>query len=140
MAEKDATKNDILELAPETRLPEEEPADGGFLRKLKRGLFMTHTELLDKVGAALRGKTELDPATLDYLEEILIGADLGVETALDLVERVRKNALKEQVSSPERLRKLLSDEIAELLRDTPVPRRPGRGPVVSRVVGVNGVG
>ena len=140
MAETDDKKNDILELAPETRLPEEEPEEQGFFRKLKRGLFMTHTEIIEKVGAAMQGKTALDPATFDYLEEILIGSDLGVETSLDLVERVRKNALKEQVGSSQRLRKLLADEIADLLRETPRPRLLGRGPVLTLVVGVNGVG
>ncbi len=140
MAETDDKKNDILELAPETRLPEEEPEEGGFLKKLKRGLFMTHTEIIEKMSSAMQGKTALDPATFDYLEEILIGSDLGVETSLDLVERVRKNALREQVSSSQRLRKLLADEIADLLRESPVPRRLGRGPVLTLVVGVNGVG
>src|SRR6185436_7446214 len=139
MAENDP-KNDILELAPETRLPEEETDQGGFLGKLKRGLFMTHTEIIEKMSSAMQGKVTLDERTFEYLEEVLISADLGVETSLDLVERVRKNALQEQVGSTQRLRKLLSDEIAEILRDAPVPRRFGRGPLLTLVVGVNGVG
>jgi len=141
MAEKDSKKNDVLELAPETRAPEEAPAEpGGFLKKLKRGLFMTHTEILEKMSSAMQGKVTLDERTFEYLEEVLISADLGVETSLALVERVRKNALKEQVGSTERLRKLLADEIAEILRDAPVPRRFGKGPLLTLVVGVNGVG
>ncbi|HKH49248.1 MAG TPA: signal recognition particle-docking protein FtsY [Thermoanaerobaculia bacterium] len=139
MAENDP-KNDILELAPETRLPEEETEQGGFLKKLKRGLFMTHTEIIEKMSSAMQGKVTLDERTFEYLEEVLISADLGVETSLDLVERLRTNALKEQVESTQRLRKILSDEIAEILRDAPVPRRFGRGPLLTLVVGVNGVG
>ena len=139
MAENDP-KNDILELAPETRPLEDETAQGGFLTKLKRGLFMTHTEIIEKMSSAMQGKVTLDERTFEYLEEVLISADLGVETSLALVERVRKNALKEQVGSTQRLRKLLSDEIAEILRDAPVPRRFGRGPLLTLVVGVNGVG
>jgi fused signal recognition particle receptor len=139
MAENDP-KNDILELAPETRPLEEETEQAGFFSKLKRGLFMTHTEIIDKMSSAMQGKVALDERTFEYLEEVLISADLGVETSLDLVERVRKNALKEQVGSTQRLRKLLSDEIAEILRDAPVPRRFGRGPLLTLVVGVNGVG
>jgi fused signal recognition particle receptor len=139
MAENDP-KNDILELAPETRLPEDEPEQGGFLKKLKRGLFMTHTEIIEKMSSAMQGKVTLDESTFEFLEEVLISADLGVDTSLDLVERLRKNALQEQVGSTQRLRKILSDEIAEILRDAPVPRRFGRGPLLTLVVGVNGVG
>jgi len=139
MADNDP-KNDILELAPETRLPEEETEQGGFLKKLKRGLFMTHTEIIEKMSSAMQGKVTLDERTFEYLEEVLISADLGVDTSLDLVERLRKNALREQVESTQRLRKILSDEIAEILRDAPVPRRFGRGPLLTLVVGVNGVG
>jgi len=133
-------KNDVLELAPEARLPEEDEAQAGFWNKLRRGLFMSHTEILEKMSSAMEGKVTLDAATLEYLEEILIGADLGVDTALALVDRVKKNATREQAASPQKLRKLLADEVAELLRAMPVPRRFGRGPVLTLVVGVNGVG
>jgi fused signal recognition particle receptor len=88
----------------------------------------------------VKGETVLDEATLEYLEEVLIGADMGVETSLDLVEKVRRNALKEQTTSASRLRKILSDEISDLLFETPRPRLLGRGPVLTLVVGVNGVG
>jgi fused signal recognition particle receptor len=134
----DPKQEDILELAPEVRLPEPEKAN--IWGKLKRGLFMTHTEIVEKVSAAVEGKVTLDETTLEYLEEALISADLGVDTALDLVQRVKKNATRDQASSPERLRKLLADEMAGLLHDVPPPRRPGPGPLVTLVVGVNGVG
>jgi fused signal recognition particle receptor len=138
MAE-DPKKHDILELAPETQAPQEEE-QAGFWGKLKRGLFMTHTEIIDKMSSAVKGETALDESTLEYLEEVLIGADMGVETSLDLVEKVRRNALKEQTTSATRLRKILSDEIADLLFETPRPRLLGKGPVLTLVVGVNGVG
>ena len=134
----DTKNNDILELAPETRLPEEE--EKSFWKKLQRGLLMTHTEIIDKVSDAMSGKVNLDDRTVEYLEETLIGADLGVETSLELVERVKKNALREQTTSAARLRKLLSDEVADLLAEMPRPRPFGRGPMLTLVVGVNGVG
>ena len=132
-------KSDILELAPETQAPQEEEQKN-FWGKLKRGLFMTHTEIIEKVSAAVKDETALDESTLEYLEEVLIGADMGVETSLDLVALVRKNALKEQTTSATRLRKILSDEIADLLFQAPKPRLLGKGPVLTLVVGVNGVG
>ena len=142
-------KREALQIAPEARLAEE-PERGGLWQKLRRGLTMTHTELVDKMSAAFQGRVTLDDATLEYLEEILISADLGVDTSLALVERVRANATRDQASSPARLRKLLADEMAGLLEElprTPAPRLPrpaapgamGR-PRLTLVVGVNGVG
>ncbi|HEY2740381.1 MAG TPA: signal recognition particle-docking protein FtsY, partial [Thermoanaerobaculia bacterium] len=138
--EKTDKKTDILELAPETRPPVEDEAQKGFLAKLKRGLFMTHSEIIDKMSSAMEGKVTLDDRTLEYLEEILISADLGVETSLALVERVKRNATREQAASAQRLRTLLSDEITELLRDAPKPRVFSRGPLLTLMIGVNGVG
>jgi fused signal recognition particle receptor len=120
----DEKKTDILELAPEPRLAEE-PEEQRFWQKLKRGLTMTHSELLDKMSAAFEGRVTLDDATLEYLEEILISADLGVDTSLALVERVKSNATREQASSPARLRKLLADEMAGLLEELPRPAQRG---------------
>jgi fused signal recognition particle receptor len=135
---KDKPPRDLLELAPETTLPEPERAS--FLGKLKRGLYMTQAELVEKMSAAVSGAVTLDERTLEYLEEVLIGADLGVDTALELVERVKRNATRDQAADPSRLRRLLADEMAELLEKAPPPRRFGRGPLVTLVVGVNGVG
>ncbi len=150
----DAQQGEVLQIAPEARLPEE-PEEGGLWQKLRRGLTMTHTELIDKMSAAFQGRVTLDDATLEYLEEILIAADLGVDTSLALVERVRKNATRDQAASPARLRKLLADEMAGLLEEMPragsplgrpsPPKAAGcpgghRPPQLTLVVGVNGVG
>jgi len=145
----DEAGHDLLELAPEARFPEE-PERSGFWRQLRRGLTMTHTELLDKMSAAFAGRVSLDEATLEYLEEILISSDLGVETSLALVERVKRNATRDQALSPARLRKLLADEVAGLLEELPVGNRPPAprpggaagvgGPRLTLVVGVNGAG
>jgi fused signal recognition particle receptor len=148
------TEAGILELAPETRLPED-AEERGIWQKLKRGLTMSHTELIARMGAGLQGRADLDATTLEYLEEALIAADLGVDTSLALVERVKKNATREQAASPARLRKLLADEMAGLLEEAPgaaaraAAQRAGGpapgsgrrgGPTLTLVVGVNGVG
>ena len=57
---------------------------GTFLGKLKRGLFMTHTEFLEKAGETFRREGPVATANLDRLEEALIAADAGVELSLSL--------------------------------------------------------
>jgi fused signal recognition particle receptor len=130
-----------LELAAESRLlSEPEPPRGGLWQKLRRGLAMTHTEILEKLSGAVRGRAHLDEETLEHLEEVLIGADLGVETALELVERVRRDLKRHEASDLLRVREALVDEMAVLLLDAPRPRPRSGAPLVTLVVGVNGVG
>lgn len=128
-----------LELAPEARLPEQEKKKG-FWKKLKRGLLMTHTEIIDRMEAAIDGRAVLDDTTLEYLEESLIAADLGVETALELVEGVKAKVQSDDVKDITRLQNLMADEVADLLADAPRPEILGDKPVVTLMVGVNGVG
>jgi fused signal recognition particle receptor len=112
----------------------------GLWRKLKKGLFMTHTELLERFDAALAGRVVLDEESLEELEEILIGADLGVETSLALVEGIRGDMRRDEAVDPLRLRQRLADEIAVLLEDTVMAPAAGEERTVTLLVGVNGVG
>jgi fused signal recognition particle receptor len=129
---------DHLELAPEAKIPEAQ--SGGFWQKLKRGLLMTHTEMLERLDAAVDGRGTIDAGTLDTLEEALITADLGVETATELVDRLRADVKSGQAKDVTRLRERLVDEISILLLDAPAPPKIVPGPRVTLVVGVNGVG
>jgi fused signal recognition particle receptor len=133
-------QEDVLEIAPVRRFPDEQPK-AGFWGKMKRGLLMTHTEIIDKMNAALEGRATLDEETLEFLEEALISADLGVETSLELVDGVRRDVRPRETADVFKLRERLVDEMAILLLDAPQPpRRQTEGPRITLVVGVNGVG
>lgn len=111
----------------------------GFWGKLKRGLTMTHTEIFEHIGAAVDGRDVIDETTLEELEESLIAADLGVQTALDIVESVGDRVKRGQGKDIVKLRELLVDEVSILLLDAPrMPPIPT--PCVTLLVGVNGVG
>jgi fused signal recognition particle receptor len=127
-----------LDVSLDAGAPTPEPKRG-FWSKLKRGLGMTHTELLERIGAAVSGRDVLDERTLEELEESLIAADLGVTTSLELVQGLRDRVLSGQGRDLVKLREMLVDEIAVLLLDAPRPPRLQR-PRVTLVVGVNGVG
>jgi fused signal recognition particle receptor len=133
-----AERRDTLDLAPETAAPE--PERKSFLQKLKRGLFMTHTELIEKLDDAMKGKASVSPEMLEHLEEVLISADLGVSASLELVDRLRGEMDKSEATDAAALRDRLVDEATLLLLRGSRPPEAPRGPRVTLVVGVNGVG
>ncbi|KAA0253569.1 signal recognition particle-docking protein FtsY [Acidobacteria bacterium ACD] len=120
----------------------EAPAKKGFLQRLKRGLFMTHTELIARVGDAVKATVKPDPAALEALEEALIAGDVGPATAAELVAAVQAEAGRKGAADPETVRRVLRSEIERRLTvdSGPAVRPPGGLPEVVLVVGVNGTG
>ena len=86
-----------------TDAPESAPRKG-FWQKLKRGLNMTHTEIFERLEAAAEGRGVIDEETLESLEESLIGADLGVETSLELVEGIKERVRRGEAGDIVKLR------------------------------------
>ena len=114
-----------------------------FLGKLKRGLFMTHTEFLEKAGEALRRTGPVEPADLDRLEEALIASDAGVELSLRLVEKLRNEVRSGRITTAEDLRPAVRQELLALLRnaeEAQSPSEPPSRPRITLLVGVNGTG
>ncbi len=112
------------------------------MARLKRGLFMTHTELVARVGDAIRARFSPDPKALEALEEALLAADVGPATAAELVEAVRVEAGRRDAAEPDVVRRVLKAEIERRLTvdgaavGTPEPGQPR----VVLMVGVNGTG
>jgi fused signal recognition particle receptor len=102
--------------------------------------MMTHVELARSLEGVLSGRDRLDSQALEQLEESLIGADLGVEASLELVERLRLDLDSNGVLDRWKIRERLVDEISLLLMDAPRPEAWDVSPSVTLVVGVNGVG
>jgi len=119
-------------------VPEDRGRSSVFAR-LKRGLFMTHTELLAKVGSAVRATFEPDPAALDALEEGLLAADVGPSTAAELVAAVKVEAGRRDAAEQDVVRRVLKVEIARRL-SVPGPDVERGSPHVILMVGVNGSG
>ncbi len=130
--------DEVLDLEPE-REPSA-PEKSGFWKKLKKGLLMTHTEVLDRLDAAVSGRGVIDEETLEFLEETLIATDVGVEASLEMVEAIKDRAKEHEATDVIKLRQMLADEMAVLLLDAPQPQSVEDGPLVTLLVGVNGVG
>jgi fused signal recognition particle receptor len=116
---------------------EKESLDQG-LEKTKQGFF-------ERISKVIIGKTTVDDALLDELEEALIGADVGVDTTISLIERIQERVKKEKYVSTSELNKILHDEIVSLLVDAPSDQMGFQPPSIKKpyvilVVGVNGVG
>ncbi len=112
----------------------------GFFSRIKRGLFMTHTEILEKIEGAVKEKLGYDESVLETLEEALIAADVGAETAGTLVAGVAARARRYRPQDLPKLRVLLKEEIDGLLATAPRERVAGGRPEVVFIVGVNGTG
>jgi fused signal recognition particle receptor len=113
---------------------------------LDQGLQKTKESFLSKITKAVAGKTRIDEEVLDNLEEALIGADVGVETTLQIINRIEKSAKENKYLNVTELNALLQKEIAAVLVDAPDSSfegfnpPEGKKPYVILVVGVNGVG
>ncbi|MBK9966095.1 MAG: signal recognition particle receptor subunit alpha [Holophagales bacterium] len=85
------------------------------MARLKRGLLMTHTELIARVGDAIKVRFSPDPKALDALEEALIAADVGPVTAAELVSAVRTEAGRRDAGESDVVRRVLKAEIERRL-------------------------
>jgi fused signal recognition particle receptor len=117
-----------------------ERKSGGWFQRLKQGLQRSSSQLSGGI-ADLFTKRKLDAATLDQLEELLIGADLGVSLAGEVTATLRRNRFDQEVT-PEEIRTTLAGEIAKRLTPVarPLPLDGAARPLVVLVVGVNGSG
>ncbi len=121
--------------------PPEKAASRGFFAKVRRGLFMTHTEILEKLGTAVKQGLGIDESVLEALEEALLAADVGADTAGALTDAVRERASVSERKDLEHVRQLLAEEIEKLLASAPRPATRADVPLfVTFLVGVNGSG
>jgi fused signal recognition particle receptor len=110
---------------------------GGYLRRLKGQLSKTRKTFSDGFDKIFAGKQGIDDALLEELEELLITSDIGVQTALTLMEKISAS----KISDVDQLKSLLKDEILSILQpETSAPEKSMSSPWVIMVVGVNGTG
>ncbi|PKP43638.1 MAG: signal recognition particle-docking protein FtsY [Bacteroidetes bacterium HGW-Bacteroidetes-13] len=113
---------------------------------LDKGLEKSRTGFFSKLSKAVAGKSKVDEAVLDELEEALISADVGVATTLKIIDRIEKRVSKDKYLGTDELNGILREEIASLLsesnngEDSELTVPNGVKPYVVMVVGVNGVG
>ena len=108
--------------------------------RLKESLTKTRQGLVGKIEELTLKHRVIDEEFYEELEEILIQADVGVDTALELVQNLKKEVKERQVKVTAALKPLLKEQILALLDQDPIQLNQGGPPTVVVVVGVNGVG
>ncbi|MCG8445798.1 MAG: signal recognition particle-docking protein FtsY [Hyphomicrobiales bacterium] len=133
-------ESSIAEPAQEPVEAGEPESSAGWFTRLRRGLSKSSNQL----GSSITGiftKKKLDAATLEDLEDALLQADLGVETAMAITEALERDRYDKAIS-PDEVRTVLADEVAKVLEPVAVPLEidAAKKPFVILVVGVNGAG
>ena len=112
----------------------------GFFDKIKAGLAKTRDALSHTLGGVFTGFSQIDDDFYDELEESLILADLGVDTATKATDRLRKAIREQHLKTPEEAKAALKDILVEMLTVGDVALNLSTSPSVILVIGVNGVG
>lgn len=112
----------------------------GFFDKIKAGLTKTREALSSTLGSVFTGFTEIDDDFYDELEESLILADLGMDTATKAVERLRRAIREKHLKTTEEAKEALKEILVEMLNLGDTALQLDSKPSVILVIGVNGVG
>jgi fused signal recognition particle receptor len=129
----------------------DEGPDDDFVDKLKTAVASTRETLSEKIESVIAGKREIDADVLDQLEEALIGADIGVGTSLEIIDKARQQVQRKQLNDVDELKKLIKSELRAILDSAERNRKRGTvasetevpldiKPYMVMIVGVNGVG
>src|SRR5262249_39965190 len=106
----------------------------------------TKENFLSKVTKAIAGKSTVDEEVLDDLEDALVGADVGIDTTVQIIDRIEKRVAQDKYLNTAELNRILQEEIKQVLVDAPGNNTYSfdsdlpANPYIILVVGVNGVG
>ncbi|QQY80760.1 signal recognition particle-docking protein FtsY [Keratinibaculum paraultunense] len=144
-------KNNEVKLEKQDELDEELKDDikvdeskhkTGFFEKLKQGLDKTRKEMTDKIDGILNSYSKIDDELFEGLEEILVTADVGIKTTMEIIDKLKERVREENIKDPEEIKYLLKDEIKRIMTQSGGENelKIDPSPAVILVVGVNGVG
>ncbi|ETI91342.1 hypothetical protein ClosIBUN13A_CONTIG83g01054 [Clostridium sp. IBUN13A] len=118
---------------------EEKSLFGNLFNKLKTGLTKTRDGLTDKINEVLKIAITIDEDLYEELEEILITSDIGMDTTIDIIERLRNKIRKEKINDPQEVKPALKEVIRDILLEGSYEDND-EDKKVMLIIGVNGVG
>lgn len=128
-----------VEEAPVSEAAEEKV---GWFQRLKQGLEKTRDDMNYKINDILGNYVQIDDDMMEDLEDLLISSDMGMETTMLLIDRLKESIREKQIKDPKLVKGLLAEEIRSILEDDPAKNRLNvePSPAIILIVGVNGVG
>ena len=132
-AEEDKPKEDASEEAEEKV---------GWFKRLKQGLEKTRDDMNYKINDILGNYVKIDDEMMEDLEDLLFSSDMGMETTMTLIDRLKETIREKQIRDPKEVKGLLAEEIRAILEGDPERNRlhVEPSPAIILIVGVNGVG
>lgn len=130
--------HEILD-APET--PEQQTSSLGFFERLKAGLSKTSKAITDRIDLLLNDYGKIDEELYEELEEILITADIGMETTMSLIDDLKKALVERRISDASQVKNVLRDVMVDTLKaHSNNHLNLDQSPAILFVIGVNGAG
>lgn len=112
----------------------------GFFDKLKNGLGKTKKTINDKINNVFSSFRKVDEELLEELEEVLVTSDIGMETSINIIDKLRTRIKRDKIEDEEEVKKALKEIMKEILDVAEPKLNLDTKPSVILVVGVNGVG
>ena len=119
---------------------EESQKKVNLFERLKQGLTKAKQGITDKIDDVLKSYTKVDEELLEELEEILITADVGVNTTMDIIDNLRDKIKENKITEPIEVKEALKNIIEEILTNENSTLNVEKSPTIILMVGVNGVG
>ena len=143
--EEETIEEESNEEVKEEQLTEEiveEPKEAKFslFERLKQGLSKVKQGITDRVDQVLKSYTKVDDELIEEIEEILITADVGVETTMDIIDKLRDKIKENKITEPSGVKAELKNIIEEILTNENSTLNVEKSPTIILMVGVNGVG
>lgn len=111
-----------------------------FFDKLKAGLTKTRKGITERIDQVLVSFGKVDDDLFDELEEVLIMADLGIDTSLHIIEITKEKVKERKITDPLKIKELIKESLVEILGEETPALNIEPSPAVVMVIGVNGVG
>ena len=133
-------EDELVEEIEETETIEEKSKKVSLFDRLKQGLTKAKQGITDRVDEVLKAYTKVDEELLEDLEEVLITADVGVNTTMDIIEKLEDAIRRKKITDPQDVREELKLIIEDILSKDDTKLDASHSPTIILMVGVNGVG